>query len=189
MLYSKKWLNRAVFRPDNYHNTGEIDFDNVNYINSQRFEESPEIKLQAGDVLLAKDGSTLGIVNVIRYLPKPTTVNSSIAVITPNSMLLGIFLYYLFQSSYLRHVIQSKKGGMGVPHLFQEDINKFKIPMPPYPEQLAIANHLEFIDEATCSLAVKVQETLRILSEYRSALITSAVTGQIDVREEVASDA
>jgi len=77
-----------------------IDFDNVNFINEYRYDESPEIKLRVDDVLLAKDGSTLGIVNIVRSLPRPTTVNSSIAVITPNQSLNGIFLYYLFQSSY-----------------------------------------------------------------------------------------
>lgn len=43
-----------------------IDFEHVNYINQQRYDESPEIKLSVGDVLLAKDGSTLGTVNVVR---------------------------------------------------------------------------------------------------------------------------
>jgi type I restriction enzyme S subunit len=79
----------------------EIDFENVNFIGQHRFDESPEIKLREGDVLLAKDGSTLGTVNIVRALPRPTTVNSSIAVITPNARLSGVFLYYLFESSYI----------------------------------------------------------------------------------------
>lgn len=37
-----------------------IDFENVNFITQNRFDESPEIKLRKGDILLAKDGSTLG---------------------------------------------------------------------------------------------------------------------------------
>jgi type I restriction enzyme S subunit len=43
-----------------------IDFEDVNYIDEDRFLESPEIQLRQGDVLLAKDGSTLGTVNVVR---------------------------------------------------------------------------------------------------------------------------
>jgi len=58
-----------------------IDFENVNYIDEARYSESLEIALHIGDVLLAKDGSTLGTVNVVRDLPRPATVNSSIAVI------------------------------------------------------------------------------------------------------------
>ena len=71
----------------------DIDFENVNFITQERYDESPEIKLNEGDVLLAKDGSTLGTVNVVRKLPRPTTVNSSIAVITPHERLTGVYLY------------------------------------------------------------------------------------------------
>src|SRR5436305_1316380 len=71
----------------------DIDFENVNYISSHRYYESPEIMLRKGDVLLAKDGSTLGITNVVRDLPNPATVNSSIAVVRPKPTLDSIFLF------------------------------------------------------------------------------------------------
>jgi len=58
----------------------EIDFQNVNYLTKERYYESPEIMLKINDILLAKDGSTLGTVNIIKYLPTKATVNSSIAV-------------------------------------------------------------------------------------------------------------
>lgn len=48
----------------------QIDFVNVNYITTDRYYESPEIMLKEGDILLVKDGSTLGIVNVIKNLPE-----------------------------------------------------------------------------------------------------------------------
>ncbi|MDP3217966.1 MAG: restriction endonuclease subunit S [Deltaproteobacteria bacterium] len=159
-----------------------IDFENVNFINEYRYDESPEIKLRVDDVLLAKDGSTLGIVNIVRSLPRPTTVNSSIAVITPNQSLNGIFLYYLFQSSYMENTIQRIKGGMGVPHLFQGDLNKFYIPLPTIDEQRTIA---VFLDSETVKLDTLITEAktaITLLQERRTALISAAVTGKIDVR-------
>ena len=69
--------------------SNEIDFEDVNYINEFRFEESPELKLQIGDVLLAKDGNTLGITNVVTELPRAATVNGSIAVIRTEPSSLG----------------------------------------------------------------------------------------------------
>ncbi len=59
----------------------DIDFTDVNYISNERYFESPEIMLNEGDVLIAKDGSTLGITNVIKQLPAPATVNSSIQAV------------------------------------------------------------------------------------------------------------
>jgi type I restriction enzyme S subunit len=154
----------------------KIDFSNVNYIDKYRYDESPEIKLRVGDVLLAKDGSTLGTVNVVRALPRPATVNSSIAVITPDERIDGVFLYYLFQSAFMVETIQRLKGGMGVPHLFQEDLTKFFLPLPSKIEQCAIA---EFLDRETGKIDSSVEEQRRLielLKEKRQAVISHAVT-------------
>jgi type I restriction enzyme, S subunit len=99
----------------------DIDFDNANFITDERYFESPEIMLQVGDVLLVKDGATLGIVNIVRYLPNRATVNGSIAVIRVKKLLTPNFLFYFLKSQYFQNVIQEVKGGMGVPHLFQSD--------------------------------------------------------------------
>lgn len=158
-----------------------IDFENINYISKERYDESPEIKLNIGDVLLAKDGSTLGTVNVVRTLPKETTVNSSIAVITPSSRINSVYLYYLFQSDYLKSIIQMKKGGMGVPHLFQGDIVKFSIPLPPLDEQQSIAFYLDQKTAQIGSLISDINEQIEKLKEYRQAVISEAVTGKVAV--------
>jgi type I restriction enzyme S subunit len=159
-----------------------IDFENVNYISQIRFDESPEIKLREGDVLLVKDGSTLGIVNFVRTLPGSATVNSSIAVITPNDRLDGLYLKYLFESTFLQNTIQSVKGGMGVPHLFQSDLNKFYIPLPEIEEQGKIASFLDSETARVDALVAQAEEGTALLQERRSALISAAVTGKIDVR-------
>jgi type I restriction enzyme S subunit len=158
----------------------EIDFSDVNFITEERYEESPEIKLAVGDVLLAKDGSTLGTVNVVRKLPRAATVNSSIAVITPFQRLTSLYLYYLFKCSYLENTIQVLKGGMGVPHLFQWDINKFKIPLPGMLEQAEIAAHLDLETARIDALIEKKTRFIELLREKRQALITHAVTKGLD---------
>lgn len=160
-----------------------IDFENVNYIDEIRFKESPEIQIAIGDVLLAKDGSTLGTVNVVRVLPRAATVNSSIAVITPQKNVCGLYLYYLFKSSYLENTIQMIKGGMGVPHLFQADLIKFGIPVPPLEEQILICDYLDHATTRIDALITKTERSIELLKEHRSAIITAAVTGQIDLRE------
>lgn len=154
----------------------EIDFDNVNYINSERYDESPEIQLQIGDVLLAKDGSTLGTVNIVKALPNPATVNSSIAVITPYERLNGFFLKFLLDSEYMKAVIQLFRGGMGVPHLFQEDINKFYIPIPLLKTQKKIATFLDTEIAKIDGLIKDYEELITLLQEKRQTLISHAVT-------------
>jgi len=158
----------------------DIDFQNVNYISQHRFDESPEIKLRKGDVLLAKDGSTLGTVNIVHSLPHPATVNSSIAVLTPHKRLVGLYLRYLFDSEFMRNTIQSIKGGMGVPHLFQEDLSKFYLPQPSLNEQQIIA---AFLDHETAKIDALIDEQKRLielLKEKRQAVISNAVTKGLD---------
>jgi type I restriction enzyme S subunit len=157
-----------------------IDFTDVNFITESRYEESPEIKIKVGDVLLAKDGSTLGTVNVVRNLPRPATVNSSIAVITPYERMHPLYLLYLFKCSYLESTVQVLKGGMGVPHLFQWDINKFKIPLPSFLEQSSIAAHLDYETAHIDALIEKKTRFIELLREKRQALITHAVTKGLD---------
>jgi len=161
----------------------EIDFTNVNFITEERYEESPEIMLEIGDVLVTKDGSTTGTTNVVRYLPAPTTVNSSIAVLRSLGGLNGFYLYYFFVSTYIQNIIKRMQGGMGVPHLFQADLRKFTVLMPPLNEQVEIASYLEELLPKFDLLIDKAKQEVCLLQERRTALISAAVTGKIDVRK------
>lgn len=59
------------------------------------------------------------------------------------------------------------------------------LPVPPVEEQAQIARHLTIRCAKIDSLIDKATEMIQVLREYRSALITNAVTGKIDVREAV----
>jgi len=66
--------------------------------------------------------------------------------------------------------------------IYSESLTEVWLIIPPLPEQRAIA---EFLDRETGKidrLAAKVEEAIERLQEYRTALITAAVTGKIDVR-------
>jgi type I restriction enzyme S subunit len=157
-----------------------IDFENINYITAERYFESPEIMLQEGDVLIAKDGSTLGITNVIRKLPAPATVNSSIAVIRPKKILDSVFLFYFLLSDYIQSIVQLKKGGMGVPHLFQSDLRKFSVLIPPTEEQQAISIFLDHETAKIDALIAKKEHLIELLQEKRAAIISYAMTKGLD---------
>jgi len=58
------------------------------------------------------------------------------------------------------------------------------VPRPPLPEQRAIADFLDRETVKIDGLVAKVEETIARLLEYRTALISAAVTGKIDVRSQ-----
>jgi len=153
-----------------------IDYENVNYITEERYFESPEIMLQENDVLIAKDGSTLGITNVVRSLPRPATVNSSIAVIRPNGKIDSRYLFRWLSSSFMQAIIESLKDGQGVPHLFQADIRKFVVLLPDASEQTVIADFLDRETGRIDTLTAKKRALIGLLKEKRTALISQTVT-------------
>ena len=73
---------------------------------------------------------------------------------------------------------------MGSTHqtIYMPDIEAFRVPVPPGPEQADIAT---FVERKLCKLDTLTSESERaiaLLKERRSALISAAVTGKIDVR-------
>ena len=155
----------------------EIDFVNVNYITKERYDESPEIMLELDDILLVKSGSTLGIVNIIRDLPKPTTVNGSSVVLKKrNESDLGSFYNYLMGSNYFQNLMKITQGGVGVPSVNQSDIRKFKLLKPPFSEQQQIVSFLNTKTSLIDSLIEKTQRKIELLKEKRTSLINELVT-------------
>lgn len=148
----------------------QIDFDNVNYISKYRYDESPELKLSVGDVLLAKDGNTLGITNLVRELPWPASVNGSIAVIRPYRVA-PAFLRYVLASDFSQGRIAAFKGGMGVPHLFQWDIKRLPVPMPPSDDQQRIVNFLDTESARIDTLVAKKDRMAELLTARLEALM------------------
>ncbi|MGC4850899.1 restriction endonuclease subunit S [Micromonospora sp. DT15] len=186
-----KALTAAEYQPEGYAflatpniKSARIDFESVNYISSFRYDESPELKLAVGDVLLAKDGNTLGICNVVRELPRPATVNGSIAVLRPR----GVdprFLYYVLSSYPVQRHIDMVKDGMGVPHLFQRDIKRIEVPFPPLDEQWRIA---DFLDAETARIDRLAAARLRqrvLISERWQTRLAEAVSNAVQTCGEL----
>ena len=95
------------------------------------------------------------------------------------------FLFYFSISQVFRNMGEGEMYGAGgqkrVPPEFCKDI---QIPLPPVEEQRAIATFLDRAIAKIDTLMTKIETAIERLQEYRSALITAAVTGKIDVREE-----
>jgi type I restriction enzyme S subunit len=71
-----------------------------------------------------------------------------------------------------------------IPHLTGEQLRQHRFPKPPLVEQVAIAEGLDRQTGAIDALTVDCQRATALLLERRTALISAAVTGQIDVRPE-----
>jgi type I restriction enzyme S subunit len=93
------------------------------------------------------------------------------------------FLYYqlsAMRQEMLRTATMNTQLNLNI-----ERISSLNVTMPPIEEQGAIARQLDCLSESNRRLASSIRDGIARLQEYRAALISAAVTGQIDVRAEV----
>lgn len=119
-----------------------VDFRDAFRITQARYDESPEIMLKKGDILLCKDGAGIGKLGVVGKLPEPATINSSLLLIRPSEQLTTDYIYYSLLSSEFQSVIQSKIDGATTPHLYQRDINQFQFSLPSLQIQMEITEKI-----------------------------------------------
>ena len=198
-FYKTNWIRARLgwkgLKADEYTETGypflsafniindKLVWEDLNFINQERYDESPEIKLSIGDLLLVKDGAGIGKCAVVDELPfGEATVNSSLAVVSPNREIVDShFQYYYFKSAIFQNTIWLLKIGMGVPHLTQENMRDIIIPNPPLSEQQAIASYLDTkCAEIDVLIAIK-QAKIDELKDYKKSVIYEYVTGKKEV--------
>jgi len=160
-----------------------LDLSELNYINQFRYDESPEIKLHPGDIILVKDGAGLGKCARIDTLPFEATANGSLAVITTGDSLEYRYLYYYFVGDVFQQFIDRLKNGMGVPHLPQGYLRKIQVPIPPLHEQKAICDYLDEKCAVVNVLIAEKQKSIETVRQYKKSLIYEYVTGKKRVKE------
>lgn len=164
----------------------QLVWENLNFINQLRYDESPEIKLSLHDILIVKDGAGIGKCARVENMPLgESTVNSSLGVITVSETLYYSYLYYFFLSTPFQDNVLFLKNGMGVPHLTQENLKSVRIPLPPVDEQKTIANFLDSKCSEIDGLIKVKQEKIETLKQYRQSLIFEAVTGKTPIIENL----
>ncbi|OBG69762.1 restriction endonuclease subunit S [Mycobacterium sp. E3339] len=92
------------------------------------------------------------------------------------------YLFHLLTGPGIVHHLTPIFTGVSVPHLSPDQLASFPIPQPPIDEQRRIVEYLADRCAHVDALIKKADVSTDTLREYRSALITDAVTGKIDVR-------
>jgi len=145
--------------------------------------------LQRGDLLLEKSGGgdnqPVGAVVLYDYEVRAVCSNF-VARITVADGYDSRFLSYLHAALYawrinIRHIKQST----GIQNLDGDSYLRESVGLPSESEQHAIAVFLDRETARIDTLVGEIHGAIDRLKELRTALISAAVTGKIDVREEV----
>ncbi|WP_446892397.1 restriction endonuclease subunit S [Acinetobacter sp. NS4_7] len=109
-------------------------------------------------------------------------INQNIAKLTPNEKIYPLYLTYFLNSSICLESALFLNTSDAQPSILVGNLRKVKIAFPQLAEQIKIAdsisNQLFMLD----NLILKAELTISLMQERRTALISAAVTGKIDVR-------
>jgi len=165
---------------------GELKWDEVVYWSRTKADGLNAFELDAGDVVIGMDRPLISTgmrVAVVQEQDLPCLLLQRVAKIRPSSLVEGRFMMRLLSSRAFEAHFAPEATGVSVPHISGEQIANFVIPVPPMDEQKRICNFLDAEFAQLDTLTRESERAIALLSERRAALITAAVTGQIDVRD------
>jgi type I restriction enzyme S subunit len=111
---------------------------------------------------------------------------SEFLVMIPNEALsCKQFLFHYFLSYLFTDVINGATFGSKMPRADWKIVGNFKLFLPPLPVQHTIADFLDCETIKVDKMVGKIEKQIELLNEYKQSLITHAVTGKIDVRDEI----
>ncbi|HDW8036325.1 restriction endonuclease subunit S [Yersinia enterocolitica] len=147
-------------------------------------------KVRKGSVIMAitGEGKTRGTSALMMI---DATINQHVAYITPRTTnkILPEFIHLWLQSKYQQIRTISAGWGSTKAAITCSDVKSYPIPIPPIKEQLEIIKAIEKEKNNFSNLLCICEKQIELLQERRTALISAAVTGKIDVRDWVAPEA
>jgi type I restriction enzyme, S subunit len=147
--------------------------------------------LEHGDLLLEKSGGgelqPVGTV-VLYDLDTVAVCSNFIARMPAAKGFDPVFLCYLHSVLYSARLnTRSIKQNTGIQNLDSYAYLCEKVPLPTLPEQYSISAYLDRETAKIDALVSRIGEGIEKLKEYSTALILAAVTGKIDVRDDILS--
>ncbi len=158
----------------------EMEFGKCTYLSWPKYNESPEIQIFDGDILIVKTGSTFGKTGFVRGLPQPATINPQLLVLK-NVKCHSEFLYHFISSAITQSEVKRRVIGSTIPTISETRILGIKIPLPPVADQSAIVARIDDVSKEIDDVIAIKERQITALKEYKTSLINSAVTGKIKV--------
>jgi len=161
----------------------ELIYSTEEYITEKGLANSTTTLIDRKSVLVVVRSGILKRSLPVAINVVPVSLNQDIKAIIPKRHVTVDYLGWVFKG--LSHFILylCKKEGATVDSIEVDDLLKMPIPFPIKEEQDFICQYLQYETGKLDCLISKLESQIYKIQEYRQALITAAVTGQIDVRE------
>lgn len=159
---------------------GAVTDSPQNFISDATHRMMSRSALEPNDILVVIAGATTGKAAVIRANQTPANINQAISFIRLWKPYLAPLVSAAIQTKRVQQDILLSSVQSAQPNLAMEDLGNLRVPAPPQHIAGAIINKLEEMGAIYRALTGSVCHSMTLLQEFRAALITAAVTGQID---------
>lgn len=168
----------------NFATTGRLDIGSLKQISEGHFKTIERSSCSEGDIIIAKIGARYGMSSVLPAISKPSVVSGNSLKLTIDQKLCSTeFANYVLIYLRERGAIEDIVNMTAQPALSLTEMNNLPFPLPPKAEQEEIVKSLSEELQRLELLANTSQKLTNLAKERRSALISAAVTGKIDVRD------
>ena len=157
---------------------GQMNYSNCTYISWEKYEESPEIQIANGDILLVKTGSSFGKCAFVKDLPQEATINPQFVVlkfIACNPQ----FLTFILQSGYARHNYDEFVLGTAIPTFTQVVLGDMYIPLPSIQEQTRIVAAINKWFALIDTLETEKEDLQTFIAQTKSKILDLAIHGKL----------
>ncbi len=146
--------------------------------------EIERFRLEICDVLITKDSETwndIGVPALVEHTADDLVCGYHLALLRPSKRSLdGAFLLRALQNPTIGYQFHVSANGVTRYGLTHEAIKSVLVPLPPLPEQRAIARYLDHVDRRIQRYIEAKEKSIALLQEARQATIQRAVTRGLD---------
>jgi type I restriction enzyme S subunit len=160
----------------------EVEFSGSKRVQVAIDAEASRTRLCDGDVVVCITGAKTGNVAICVTVPESAYINQHLCLIRPAQEILPVFLGVLLKCNLGQTYFDFSQYGLKQ-GLSLEDVREAPVLLPSLAEQSAIVDYVGAETAKFDTLTAEAQRAIDLLQERRTALISAAVTGQIDVRE------
>ena len=154
------------------------------WVNDETFDRLRCFALNAGDILIARMPDPIGRACVVPALPYRAITVVDVAILRPVEHADSRYLAYVLNGSRVRGTFESLQDGATRQRITRKNLDRTFVPLPSLEQQRAIADHLDRETAKIDALIAKAERFIELAQERRTALITAAVTGQLEIPTE-----
>ena len=176
-------MNNSDVKVYNQRSVIDNDFSlGDNYITKTKFEELCSFEVFSGDVLVTTRGTIGKCAIVPDHIERGILHPCLLRVQIDEQKLTREFLVAIVQESQqFKFGLSHMSNATTIEVIYSDTISNLYIPVPPVSEQHAIVSFLNRETSKIDTLVSESESAIELLKEHRSALITNAVTGKINV--------